>query len=214
MSGEIADGAGELGFYSPHSWWPLPVGFFAAITFLGIIFGWWLVIIGADVRCAGRDRTGVRVLPGRARSLSRRSGRPSGGLRPAPWQASGRPPGMPIRYLSDWRGIGRLPGQPVRLVGRLPRQERSTRDEEGVSGGSGRPVAGHGAGRLGRVALPAVALVAALALLSGCTSTPSASGPAAQAAVDAGDAPKVSAATIDVTPASASVDVPVDQPVT
>jgi lipoprotein-anchoring transpeptidase ErfK/SrfK len=74
--------------------------------------------------------------------------------------------------------------------------------------------AGHGAGRLGRVALPAVALVSSLALLSGCTSTPSASGPAAQAAVDAGDTPKVSAATIDVTPASASVDVPVDQPVT
>jgi hypothetical protein len=56
--------------------------------------------------------------------------------------------------------------------------------------------------------------VSSLALLSGCTSAPSASGPAAQAAVGAGDAPKVSAAKIDVTPASASVDVPVDQPVT
>ena len=43
---EISDGAGELGFYSPHSWWPLPVAFFAAATFLGIIIGWWLVIIG------------------------------------------------------------------------------------------------------------------------------------------------------------------------
>ena len=43
---EIVDGAGELGFYSPHSWWPLPVAFFAATTFLGIIIGWWLVIIG------------------------------------------------------------------------------------------------------------------------------------------------------------------------
>jgi hypothetical protein len=46
VDAEIADGAGELGFYSPHSWWPLPVGFFAATTFLGIIIGWWLVIIG------------------------------------------------------------------------------------------------------------------------------------------------------------------------
>ena len=74
---------------------------------------------------------------------------------------------------------------------------------------------GRRAGQGGRVALTAVAaLVSSLALLTGCTSTPSASGPAAQAAVDAGDAPKVSAATIDVTPASASVDVPVDQPVT
>ena len=46
LDAEIAEGAGELGFYSPHSWWPLPVAFFAATTFLGIIIGWWLVIIG------------------------------------------------------------------------------------------------------------------------------------------------------------------------
>jgi hypothetical protein len=46
VDAEISDGAGELGFYSPHSWWPLPVAFFAATTFLGIISGWWLVIIG------------------------------------------------------------------------------------------------------------------------------------------------------------------------
>ncbi|MBA2768447.1 MAG: cytochrome c oxidase subunit 4 [Sporichthyaceae bacterium] len=44
---EIADGAGELGFYSPHSWWPLAVAFFAALVFVGIIIGWWLFLIGA-----------------------------------------------------------------------------------------------------------------------------------------------------------------------
>jgi MFS family permease len=44
---EIAEGAGELGFYSPHSWWPLAVAFFAATAFLGIVIGWWLFIIGA-----------------------------------------------------------------------------------------------------------------------------------------------------------------------
>ena len=44
---EIAEGAGELGFYSPHSWWPLAVAFCAALTFTGIVFGWWLFIIGA-----------------------------------------------------------------------------------------------------------------------------------------------------------------------
>lgn len=47
LTAEIADGAGELGFYSPHSWWPLPVAFFAAVSFLGIVIGWWLFIIGA-----------------------------------------------------------------------------------------------------------------------------------------------------------------------
>ena len=47
LTAEIADGAGELGFYSPHSWWPLAVAFFAATAFLGIVIGWWLFIIGA-----------------------------------------------------------------------------------------------------------------------------------------------------------------------
>jgi hypothetical protein len=46
---DIADGAGELGFYSPHSWWPLAVGFSAAVAFAGIVFGWWLFIIGAGL---------------------------------------------------------------------------------------------------------------------------------------------------------------------
>ena len=47
LDAEIADGAGELGFFSPHSWWPLPMAFFAALAFLGIIFGTWLFLIGA-----------------------------------------------------------------------------------------------------------------------------------------------------------------------
>jgi hypothetical protein len=44
---EIVEGAGELGFYSPHSWWPLAVAGSAATTFLGVAIGWWLFIIGA-----------------------------------------------------------------------------------------------------------------------------------------------------------------------
>ncbi len=46
LTGEIIDGAGELGFYSPHSWWPLPVALSACIMGLGLIVGWWLTIIG------------------------------------------------------------------------------------------------------------------------------------------------------------------------
>ena len=44
---EIAEGAGELGFFSPHSWWPLALAIFAATAFLGVVIGWWLFIIGA-----------------------------------------------------------------------------------------------------------------------------------------------------------------------
>ena len=46
LSAEIADGAGELGFYSPHSWWPLPVALSACTFGLGLIIGWWLSLIG------------------------------------------------------------------------------------------------------------------------------------------------------------------------
>ena len=36
----------EYGFYSPHSWWPLPVGFAAMLIALGFIFAAWLVVLG------------------------------------------------------------------------------------------------------------------------------------------------------------------------
>ncbi len=48
--GEIADGAGELGFFPPYSWWPL----WCALTLALIVFAlamtaWWLAIIGGVV---------------------------------------------------------------------------------------------------------------------------------------------------------------------
>lgn len=41
----ISDGAGELGFYSPHSWWPLPVALSMCALTLSLIIGWWLTAI-------------------------------------------------------------------------------------------------------------------------------------------------------------------------
>ena len=32
LEGEIADRAGEQGFFSPHSWWPFVVSLFATLT--------------------------------------------------------------------------------------------------------------------------------------------------------------------------------------
>ena len=43
---EIAEGTGELGFFSPHSWWPLITGLSAAVAALGVAVGWWLFLIG------------------------------------------------------------------------------------------------------------------------------------------------------------------------
>ena len=46
LTAQISDGAGDLGFYSPHSWWPLPVALSACVFALGLIIGWWLSLIG------------------------------------------------------------------------------------------------------------------------------------------------------------------------
>jgi hypothetical protein len=47
QNAEISDGAGEMGFFSPYSWAPLWCAGSAAIVFLGVVFGWWLVFLGA-----------------------------------------------------------------------------------------------------------------------------------------------------------------------
>jgi len=44
---EIADGAGELGFFPPYSWWPLWCGATLGVCVFGVAAGaWWLFIIG------------------------------------------------------------------------------------------------------------------------------------------------------------------------
>ena len=43
---EISEGAGEIGFFSPHSWWPIATAGAASIVGLGLVFGPWVGIIG------------------------------------------------------------------------------------------------------------------------------------------------------------------------
>jgi hypothetical protein len=44
---EIAEGAGELGFFSPGSYWPLGVGIAATVAGAGLAFAQlWLVLLG------------------------------------------------------------------------------------------------------------------------------------------------------------------------
>jgi len=45
-NGEIEQGAGDQGVYSPWSWWPLVLGSAAAIVFAGFAVGFWLSGIG------------------------------------------------------------------------------------------------------------------------------------------------------------------------
>ncbi|GAA3746170.1 cytochrome c oxidase subunit 4 [Plantactinospora mayteni] len=44
---EISDGAGELGFFSPGSYWPFGLAVAATVAGLGLVFWqWWLIATG------------------------------------------------------------------------------------------------------------------------------------------------------------------------
>lgn len=44
---EIADGAGEVGFFSPGSYWPFGLALAAAVAGLGMVFWmWWMIALG------------------------------------------------------------------------------------------------------------------------------------------------------------------------
>ena len=47
--GEIAEGAGEQGFFPPYSWWPLFCAMALGTVVVGVAIGWWLVIIGGGI---------------------------------------------------------------------------------------------------------------------------------------------------------------------
>ncbi|ALC30328.1 cytochrome c oxidase subunit 4 [Streptomyces bacillaris] len=50
---DVADEAGELGFFSPHSWQPLSLAVGGAFAFLGVVFGWWLMYFSAPLLLLG-----------------------------------------------------------------------------------------------------------------------------------------------------------------
>jgi len=49
----IEEGAGELGFFSPGSVWPIVVAFAATVASMGVVFGLWLFFVGAFVLVIG-----------------------------------------------------------------------------------------------------------------------------------------------------------------
>ncbi|CAL9545388.1 Cytochrome c oxidase polypeptide 4 [Streptomyces sp. enrichment culture] len=50
---DVADDAGELGFFSPHSWQPLSLGIGSAFAFLSVAVGWWLMFFSAPLMLIG-----------------------------------------------------------------------------------------------------------------------------------------------------------------
>lgn len=47
--GEINEVSGEVGFFSPHSWWPLWLAASISILALGLAIGWWIVFVAAPL---------------------------------------------------------------------------------------------------------------------------------------------------------------------
>ena len=43
---EISEGSGEVGFFAPHSWWPIALAASFATVMIGLIIGPFLVLIG------------------------------------------------------------------------------------------------------------------------------------------------------------------------
>ncbi|HVV29875.1 MAG TPA: cytochrome c oxidase subunit 4 [Mycobacteriales bacterium] len=43
---DIAEGAGEIGHFSPGSYWPIAIAFSALLVMLGFVFGLWISFIG------------------------------------------------------------------------------------------------------------------------------------------------------------------------
>ncbi|MEV6760143.1 cytochrome c oxidase subunit 4 [Streptomyces sp. NPDC051105] len=50
---EVADSAGPLEFFPPHSRWPIVTAFGFAVAAVGVVFGLWLFLIGFGVLAWG-----------------------------------------------------------------------------------------------------------------------------------------------------------------
>ena len=49
LDAEIDEADPEYGFFSPHSWWPLLVGFSTMVVCLGLIFAVWMIVLGVAI---------------------------------------------------------------------------------------------------------------------------------------------------------------------
>ena len=49
LDAEVDEADPEYGFFSPHSWWPLVLGFSTMVIVFGLIFAVWLIVLGVFV---------------------------------------------------------------------------------------------------------------------------------------------------------------------
>ncbi|WP_062079290.1 cytochrome c oxidase subunit 4 [Demequina globuliformis] len=51
--GDIAELSGEQGFYAPWSWWPIVLAAGAALAFVALAVGWWILVPATVVGVIG-----------------------------------------------------------------------------------------------------------------------------------------------------------------
>ena len=49
LDAEVDEADPEYGFFSPHSWWPLVLGFSTMVIVFGLIFAVWLIVLGVFI---------------------------------------------------------------------------------------------------------------------------------------------------------------------
>ena len=89
---EISEGSGEVGFFPPHSWWPIAMAAGFAVTMIGTVIGPFLALIGGLVLAVAV----VGLLFEYYVGINRTQGQTLGAL-----QGMGEPPTSVHKFLGD-----------------------------------------------------------------------------------------------------------------
>ena len=89
---DISEGSGEVGFFPPHSWWPIAMAAGFAITMIGTVIGPFLALMGGMLLVSAT----VGLLFEYYVGINRSQGQTLGAL-----QAMGERPTSPHKFLGD-----------------------------------------------------------------------------------------------------------------
>lgn len=53
LDADIEEATGEVGVFSPSSWWPLVAGVGATLVFLAVAVGWWIMVPAVIIAAIG-----------------------------------------------------------------------------------------------------------------------------------------------------------------
>ena len=92
VDAEIAEGAGEIGFFAPHSWWPIALAAGFSIVMIGLVIGPFLALMGGLLLVVALFGLLFEYYVG----INRTQGQTLGAL-----QAMGERPTSPHKFLGD-----------------------------------------------------------------------------------------------------------------